>query len=89
MLGMIDAAVSTLPVQAPRVLLFSNAAERIASGAQAGWALALQIAQTVRWTCMDHIHARQVGCVLRDRARCSPRVHVESALPGHASPFGR
>lgn len=57
--------LSTLPTHTPRVPLFSNAADRIASGAQADRALALQIAQTVRWSaCMDHIHARQVSCVL-------------------------
>ena len=58
-------ALSTLPLRVPRVPLFSNAADRITSGAQAARALALQIAQTVRWSaCMDNIHARQVECVL-------------------------
>lgn len=58
-------ALSTLPLQAPRVHLFSNAADRITSGTQAARALALQIAQTLRWSaCMDHIHTRRVGCVL-------------------------
>lgn len=57
--------LSTLPLKAPSVPLFSNAADRIASGECAAHALALQIAQTVRWSaCMDHIHMRRVGCVL-------------------------
>lgn len=57
--------VSTLALQAPRFPLFSNAADRITNSAQTARALALQIAQTVRWsTCMDNIQARQVGCVL-------------------------
>ena len=58
-------ALSSMPLRAPRVPLFSNAADRIASGAQAACALAGQIAQTVGWSaCMDNIHTRQVGCVL-------------------------
>jgi [acyl-carrier-protein] S-malonyltransferase len=58
-------ALSTLPLRAPSVPLFANAADRITSAAQAAGALASQIAQTVHWrACMDHIHARQVGCVL-------------------------
>lgn len=58
-------ALSPLPLCKPRVPLFSNTGERIASSAQAARALALQIEQTVRWSaCMDHIRARRVGCVL-------------------------
>lgn len=58
-------ALSTLSLRVPRLPLFSNAADRITNGAQAARALALQIAQSVRWSsCMDNIHARQVGCVL-------------------------
>ena len=58
-------ALSTLPLRAPQVPLFSNAADRITNCAQAARALALQIAHTVRWSaCMDHIHMRRVGCVL-------------------------
>lgn len=57
--------LSTLPLRAPRAPLFSNTGVRIASGAQAARALALQIGQTVRWSaCMDHLHMRRVGCVL-------------------------
>ena len=52
-------------LRAPRVPLFSNAADRIASGEQAARALSQQIAQTVRWSaCLEHIHMRRVGCVL-------------------------
>jgi [acyl-carrier-protein] S-malonyltransferase len=58
-------ALSTLPLRSPRIPLFSNAADRVTTAEQAARALALQIAQTVHWSaCMDHIHARQVGCVL-------------------------
>jgi [acyl-carrier-protein] S-malonyltransferase len=57
--------LSALQLQAPRTALFSNAADRITSAAQAARALALQIAQTLRWRdCMDHIYMRRVGCVL-------------------------
>ena len=57
--------LSTLPLRAPRMPLFSNAADRITRGEQAAGALSRQIAQTVRWSaCMDHIHMRRVGCVL-------------------------
>lgn len=58
-------ALSELPLRAPTVPLFGNTGDRISSGRQASSALAMQIAQTVRWsTCMDHIHMRRVGCVL-------------------------
>jgi [acyl-carrier-protein] S-malonyltransferase len=58
-------ALSTLPLRAPRIPLFSNTGERITNSAQAAQALARQIEQTVRWSaCMEHIHARRVGCVL-------------------------
>ncbi|HJW12327.1 MAG TPA: acyltransferase domain-containing protein [Albitalea sp.] len=58
-------ALSTLPLRSPRVPLFSNAADRVTTAAQAARALALQIATTVQWSaCMDQIRARQVGCVL-------------------------
>jgi [acyl-carrier-protein] S-malonyltransferase len=57
--------LSALQLRAPRLALFSNAAERITSSAQAACALAMQIARTVRWhNCMDHINMRRVGCVL-------------------------
>jgi [acyl-carrier-protein] S-malonyltransferase len=57
--------LSTLRLRAPRAPLFSNTGERITNGASAAHALARQIEQTVRWsTCMEHIRARQVGCVL-------------------------
>jgi len=58
-------ALSALPLRAPTAPLFGNTGERISSSQQAANALALQIAQTVRWSaCMDHIHMRRVGCVL-------------------------
>jgi len=58
-------ALSALSVRAPRMPLFSNTGDRISSGGQAASALALQMAQTVRWSaCMDHIDMRRVGCVL-------------------------
>jgi [acyl-carrier-protein] S-malonyltransferase len=58
-------ALSALPLQAPSVPLFGNSGDRISSGRQAASALAMQMAQTVRWSaCMDHIHMRRVGCVL-------------------------
>lgn len=58
-------ALSALPLRAPGVPLFGNTGDRISSGRQASSALAMQMAQTVRWsTCMDHIHMRRVGCVL-------------------------
>jgi [acyl-carrier-protein] S-malonyltransferase len=45
--------------------LFSNAADRIHDAAQAGRALAAQIATTVRWDeCMENISARAPDCVL-------------------------
>jgi [acyl-carrier-protein] S-malonyltransferase len=57
--------LSTLALHSPRFPLFSNAVDRITTGAQASLALAQQIAHTVRWSaCMDNIQARQVGCVL-------------------------
>ena len=58
-------ALSPLPLRAPGVPLFGNTGDRISSGRQAASALAMQMAQTVRWSaCMDHIHMRRVGCVL-------------------------
>ena len=58
-------ALSALPLRAPSVPLFSNTGDRISSGRQAANALAMQMAQTVRWSaCMDHIHMRRVECVL-------------------------
>jgi len=57
--------LSSLPLRAPQVPLFSNTGDRITSGVQATRALALQIEQTVRWSaCMEHIHTRRVDCVL-------------------------
>ena len=58
-------ALSALPLRVPGVALFGNTGDRISSGRQAASALAMQMAQTVRWSaCMDHIHMRRVGCVL-------------------------
>lgn len=49
----------------PHTILFSNAAGRVHDGAQAGTALAAQIASTVRWDdCMEDIHSRGPDCVL-------------------------
>lgn len=54
-----------VPFRAPRVPLFSNAADRVRDAASARRALATQIATTVRWDeCMDNVMARQVRCVL-------------------------
>lgn len=54
-----------LPLARPRTVLFSNAADRIASAEQARSALAAQIATTVRWDeCMENLHARGVDRVL-------------------------
>ncbi|NDZ18669.1 ACP S-malonyltransferase [Variovorax sp. WS11] len=50
---------------APRVVLFSNAADRIRDASSARFALAAQIATTVRWDeCMENVMGRQVRCVL-------------------------
>ncbi|MCY1383652.1 malonate decarboxylase, epsilon subunit [compost metagenome] len=57
--------LAQVPFQAPRVVLFSNAGDRIRDAGSARVALAAQIAQTVRWDeCMENIMARQVRCVL-------------------------
>ncbi len=57
--------LATLQLRAPRVPLFSNAADRVTTADQAAKALARQVSTTVQWsTCMDQIHARQVRCVL-------------------------
>lgn len=57
--------LSALPLRAPVVHLFGNTGDRVSSGPQAASALAMQMAQTVRWSiCMDHIHMRRVGCLL-------------------------
>jgi [acyl-carrier-protein] S-malonyltransferase len=53
------------PLQRPQGVLFSNLGGRVQHAAQAGSALAAQIANTVRWDeCMDDIHARAPSCVL-------------------------
>lgn len=52
-------------LQRPETLLFSNLNGRVQHAAQAGSALAKQIASTVRWDeCMDDIYARAPSCVL-------------------------
>jgi [acyl-carrier-protein] S-malonyltransferase len=57
--------LADVPFRAPRVPLFSNAADRVRDAASARQALATQIATTVRWDeCMDDVMARQVRCVL-------------------------
>jgi [acyl-carrier-protein] S-malonyltransferase len=57
--------LAPLPLARPRTVLFSNAADRVASAEQARHALAAQIATTVRWDeCMENLHARGVGRVL-------------------------
>jgi [acyl-carrier-protein] S-malonyltransferase len=54
-----------VPFESPRIVLFSNAGDRIHEARAAREALAAQIAQTVRWDeCMENIAARQVRCVL-------------------------
>ncbi|CAN7777498.1 acyltransferase domain-containing protein [Variovorax sp. LjRoot175] len=50
---------------APRVALFSNAADRIRDASAGRNALAAQIATTVRWDeCMENVMARHIRCVL-------------------------
>lgn len=57
--------LAAVPFQAPRLVLFSNAEDRIRDAASARTALAAQIAKTVRWDeCMENVMARQVSCVL-------------------------
>jgi [acyl-carrier-protein] S-malonyltransferase len=57
--------LAEVPFQAPQVVLFSNAADRIRDASSARVALAAQIATTVRWDeCMENVMARQVRCVL-------------------------
>jgi [acyl-carrier-protein] S-malonyltransferase len=57
--------LSQVPFQSPRIVLFSNAGDRIRDASAARTALAAQIAQTVRWDeCMENVAARQVDCVL-------------------------
>lgn len=57
--------LAKVPFHAPRVVLFSNAGDRIRDAASARTALAAQIATTVRWDeCMENVMARQVHCVL-------------------------
>ncbi|BEP65059.1 malonate decarboxylase subunit epsilon (plasmid) [Variovorax sp. V213] len=57
--------LAQVPFDAPRVVLFSNAGDRIRDAKSARVALAAQIARTVRWDeCMENVMARQVRCVL-------------------------
>lgn len=57
--------LSTVAFESPRIVLYSNACDRIRDSAAAKIALATQIAQTVRWDeCMENVAARQVRCVL-------------------------
>ena len=57
--------LAQVPFDAPRVVLFSNAGDRIRDAKSARVALAAQIARTVRWDeCMENVLARQVRCVL-------------------------
>ena len=57
--------LSTIDFGSPRIMLFSNACDRIRDADAAKTALAAQIAQTVRWDeCMENVAARQVRCVL-------------------------
>jgi [acyl-carrier-protein] S-malonyltransferase len=57
--------LSNVAFCAPRIVLFSNARDRIRDAGSAKTALAEQIAQTVRWDeCMENIAARKVRCVL-------------------------
>jgi [acyl-carrier-protein] S-malonyltransferase len=57
--------LAQVPFDTPRVVLFSNAGDRIRDAKSARVALAAQIARTVRWDeCMENVLARQVRCVL-------------------------
>ena len=57
--------LESIPFHAPRVALFSNAADRVCDATSARNALAAQIAATVRCDeCMENIMARQPRCVL-------------------------
>ena len=57
--------LSKVAFRSPRIVLFSNARDRIRDAVSAKTALAAQIAQTVRWDeCMENVAARQVRCVL-------------------------
>jgi [acyl-carrier-protein] S-malonyltransferase len=57
--------LSGVAFRSPRIVLFSNARDRIRDADSAKTALAAQIAQTVRWDeCMENVAARQVRCVL-------------------------
>lgn len=61
----ISRTLAQMPFDAPRVVLFSNAGDRIRDAQSARIALAAQIARTVRWDeCMENVMARQVRCVL-------------------------
>jgi [acyl-carrier-protein] S-malonyltransferase len=63
--GAFEAALQAVRMQAPKVALFTNAADRVHTAEAASQALSRQIAQTVEWThCLDGIHARQPSCVL-------------------------
>jgi len=59
-------ALAGLELQPPATALFCNAdAERVLSTGQAARALAIQIAQTVRWSqTLEAVHARRPACVL-------------------------
>jgi [acyl-carrier-protein] S-malonyltransferase len=58
-------ALSQERLGAPRIALFSNAADRIRDTAQARHALSAQIATTVRWDeCMEGLRSRGVSCML-------------------------
>lgn len=58
-------ALSKVAVHKPRIVLFSNACDRVFDAESAKTALSAQIAQTVRWDeCMENVAARQVRCVL-------------------------
>ncbi|WP_213953862.1 acyltransferase domain-containing protein [Variovorax sp. dw_954] len=57
--------LADVPFRSPRIVLASNAADRILDAGAARTALAAQIARTVRWDeCMQNIAERQVRCVL-------------------------
>ena len=57
--------IAPLPLQAPRTVLFTNAAGRVTNVPTLKAALARQIDHTVRWDeCMEGIAARQPACVL-------------------------
>ncbi len=58
-------SLTALSLNAPRLPLFADAADRVWNATQAAQALAQQISRTVQWSrCMENLHARQIDCLL-------------------------